>query len=223
MVSGFFLAFGLGYLAFGLWAGVFGLPFAWLGASLTTVGIAYLWNLPGLFGKRPDGSRRPLALVLLGPFLLLSFLAWMARRLRQEPCWNEVAPGLYLGRMAAPGELPPGAPLVVDLTVELTEPRCLRSKYRCLPTLDGRAPAFDECLVLARELSREPGPVFVHCAAGHGRSATLAAAVVLGRGLVATPEEAIALLEARRPEVVLTADQRVLLSRLTPALRSGRT
>jgi protein-tyrosine phosphatase len=67
---------------------------------------------------------------------------------------------------------------------------------------------------LSREIADWPGAVYIHCAVGHGRSATVAAAVLLARGLAANPREAVALLRRSRPLVRLTRVQRCVLERL---------
>lgn len=160
-----------------------------------------------------DGRRDLIALLLLAPLLGLTWVAWLLRRLRAEPSCAEVAPGLFLGRLAAPRELPPSVRVVVDLTCELSEPSWIRTHltYHCLPTLDGEAPEPRLFAALARQLAATTEPLFIHCAAGHGRSATVVAAVLLARGQVRTVEQAEASLKALRPGVVFSAPQRELL------------
>lgn len=212
-MAAIFLINGAAYLAAGAWAGWVGLPLQWLGLSMAWTGVAYFADRAALIGKRADGTFAPWALLLLGPMLAITWLAWAIRRRRSERCWDEVAPGLFLGRLALPSELPPGIEMVVDLTCELSEPRELRRRsYRCLPTLDGRAPEREPFLALVQEIAASEGPVFVHCAAGHGRSATVVAAVLLARGAAADASEAEARVRRARPGVALTRAQRALLA-----------
>jgi protein-tyrosine phosphatase len=122
--------------------------------------------------------------------------------------------------MAAPAELPQGVGLVVDLTCELAEPRPIREgSYRCLPTLDGGAPDREQFVAVVQEVARFKGSTFIHCAAGHGRSATLAAGVLLAKGIVGSVEEAEALLRSKRRGVFLTRSQRRLLRDCLQTLR----
>jgi len=208
-----FLLFGVVYIPMGLWLGWLGLPLVWLGASCTVVGLAYLSGTPRLMGKCQDGTL-PAAWLVLLPFLALVWLSWQLRRCRSEPCWHEVHPGLFLGRMAVPTELPPGVGLVVDLTCELVEPASIRrGDYRCLPTLDGCAPEQSAFLEVVREVAAFERPVFIHCAAGHGRSATLVAAVLITRAAAPAAEAAERMLRLVRPGVSLTPAQRKLLER----------
>jgi protein-tyrosine phosphatase len=64
---------------------------------------------------------------------------------------------------------------------------------------------------LAREVAAVSGPVFIHCAAGRRRSATLAAAVIIARGLARDVDAAEALMKLKRPVVRLGQQQRALL------------
>jgi protein-tyrosine phosphatase len=220
MIGAFFLTLGIAYLALGSHLGLLGTPISWLGVSCAVVGVAHLVDRPGLMGKRPDGRFHPLGLVVHAPYLLLVWLSWQARRRRREACFDEISPGLFLGRMAAPDELPKGVGLVVDLTCELSEPRPIREgNYRCLPTLDGGAPERERFVSIVQEVARFEGGAFVHCAAGHGRSAALVAGVLLAKGIAGTVEEAEALLKEKRRGVSLTRAQRRLLRECESALR----
>lgn len=210
----FFLVSGLLYLVMGARLGATGVLMSWLGVSLLIVGIAYSLGRPGLFGKRPDGTFHPLALALLGPYLFTAWAAWRYRQRNGEAPSNEVAPGIWVGRMASPDELPKGTALVVDLTCELWPPGVVRrGNYRCLPTLDGTAPEPIAFRALVQEVAAVSGPVFIHCAAGRGRSATLAAAVMIARGLAPDAETAERLMQEKRPQVKLGRQQRALLGR----------
>ncbi|MDP1822340.1 MAG: hypothetical protein Q8L48_03830 [Archangium sp.] len=212
MARGFFLGAGVLYLVLGLRLGPSGAAMSWLGLSLFLIGVAYVRGSARGMGKRRDGSFHLLALLVHAPFLLAAWLAWQLRRRRGEPAWNEVAPGIFVGRMATSSELPPGAPWVIDLTCELVPPRAVRGdRYRCLPTLDGTAPEHEPFWALVAELAALDAPLFIHCAAGHGRSATLAAAVIVERGHAADVDAAETLMKRQRPHVALGRAQRALV------------
>jgi protein-tyrosine phosphatase len=219
-----FLILGAYLIALGAIAGGPGWLLLWPGVSFVLLAGAYAGLGPGVLGKRPDGRLAWWAVVLMLPYLLLTWVVWhVQRRLSKEDCCNEVAPRLWLGRRPFPRELPPGVDLVVDLTAEFPAPRGLTAgrSYRCLPTLDALVPHDPDVENLAAEVASWPGVVYVHCALGHGRSALLAAAVVLRRGLAATPREAEALLRQARPAVRLKPAQRRLLQRLTENAEDG--
>ena len=196
---------------------------AWSGLSFLFVGAAYRRRAPGVFGKRgADGRLGPLAVLLCLPYLLLSWGLWRVEGwLSRERRYDEAAPGLFLGRRPASARaLPPGVTLVADLTAEFPACRAVAAQgraYRCLPMLDGTAPSdettFRAFVAEIAEASAR-GPVYVHCAQGHGRSALVAAAVLLERGLAADPDAALASVRAARPRARLSREQYALLERL---------
>ena len=122
-----------------------------------------------------------------------------------------MVPGVFVGRRLPLTDLPPGVGVVVDLTSEFAAPSCVRTregKYVCLPTLDGHAPSARALRALLDEVADNEGPLYVHCAAGHGRSAMLAATLLVRRGHAADVDEAMALMRKSRPAVRLMPAQR---------------
>lgn len=188
--------------------GVLAAGAAWGGLGYGFVGIAYLAGRPGWLGKRPDGTQSPLAWLVAGPFLAAVWLAWQLRRRLPEAPWNEVAPGLFLGRRCAAHELPPGVDLIVDVTAELPSIGAPRSVLR---VLDGCAPEVAELSALVAGLSGHPGRVFVHCLAGHARSATVVSALLLARGHARTPDEAVRQVKQARQGTRIAPAQRARL------------
>ena len=181
----------------------------WSGGSFFAVAAAYALRRPGVFGKKPDGTMAPLPCLLLLPYLLLTWLLWYGQtRLSREASWDEVAPGLWLGRRVST-KVPLGVTLVVDLTCEFEELRTLRQgrEYLCLPTLDNAAPERGTFREVVQRVADWEGGVYVHCALGHGRSALVVAAVLMVRGLAESPEEALALVRRARPGVRLNRAQ----------------
>jgi hypothetical protein len=208
-----FVGFGALYLVLAVALGLRGALMGWLGLNLLLVGISYARQSAQLIGKQSDGSFHPLAFMVHTPFFAVAYFAFRIRRRKSEDAWNEVAPGIFVGRMLMAGEAPPPAALRVDLTCELAAPPQLRGEnYRCLPTLDGLAPEPNAFRVLTQELAAAKGPVFIHCAAGHGRSATLAAAVMVARGVAADALAAEAMMRAQRPQIGLSEAQLKLVN-----------
>ncbi len=194
----------------------------WPAVDLMVLAIAYGSNRAALLGKRSDGTMNPLAVVALLPYFTLTWGVWhLFRRITPEPTSNEVAPGVHVGRRPYPDDLPADTSLVVDMTAEFPVAPGVkdRAEVLLLPTLDARAPArepFEEAT--ARVLAAlEAGPVYIHCAAGHGRSATLAAAVLMTRGDAASADEAETLMRRSRPAVHLHSAQRRVLPLPEPA------
>lgn len=181
------------------------LPLWWTAGAAAVGALLYFLNLPGVLGKKAHGAVAWPSLVLMWPYMLVSWLVWRVQRaFGGEDTFNQVAPGLYVGRRAYLDELPEDVAMVVDLTCELPEVRQVRERfeYRSLPTMDGGLPRCAQAyLALADEIAAFDRPVYVHCAVGHGRAAMFAAAVVIRRGLAATVREAVALLREGRSVV----------------------
>jgi protein-tyrosine phosphatase len=192
----------------------------WPASSFLIVACAYAFAGPRLLGKRADGTIAPLNAVLLLPYFLFTWATWHVQRLLSlELCHNEVAAGLWIGRRAYDGELPPETNCVVDLTSEFFEPRAVRTKhtYICLPTLDARATDAGELRGLVERLAPMRESIYIHCAQGHGRSAALAAAVLLRRGLAGSVDEAERMIRAARPAIRLSRRQRHSLAAFVTA------
>lgn len=210
-----FLALSAALAALAVLAGGAALVLLWPAMSFGLVGAAYLARRPALLGKRPDGTQAAWALVLLGPYFVLTWATWRAERaLGWVDCANEVVPGLWVGRRPLGDELPAGVRLVVDMTAEFPAAAAVRRHpgYLCVPTLDGTGPEVERLRELLERLRGVDG-VYLHCASGRGRSATLAAALLLERGLAADIDEVEAQLRQRRPGIRLNAAQRELLRR----------
>jgi len=208
-----FAALALAFLAVALRAGGIAWTLLWPALSCALVATAYVANRPALLGKRADGRRPALLTLLYLPALLGLWARWHAvRAFSAEPPWAEVAPGLWLGRRPQVHELPAGVSLVVDLTAEWERaPGLERVAHVQLPALDGMPPDPGAFLRSVEGLAGDPRPTYVHCAAGHGRSALLVAALLIRRGVDDGPEAALTRLRALRPAVLLTRSQRRLL------------
>jgi protein-tyrosine phosphatase len=184
--------------------------FAWPGVSFALVALAYLGLGPGVFGKRASGSLAWWSTLLLLPYLLLTWLTWhLVRRLTREDCYNEVAPGIFVGRRPLPGELPPEVSLLVDLTAEFPAHPQVRAgrEYLAAPMLDAGIASEAAFRKLVEHVARWKGPVYIHCAQGHGRAGTVAAAVLVAKGLHSTPEAAVDALRQVRPKLSLAKNQ----------------
>lgn len=216
------IALGLALFAFAYLVGGAAWGLAWPAWSVLAVGVGYLGPGSRVFGKRRhDGRLAPWSLALLFPYFAVAWTLWQlkSRAFASRP-WDEVAPGVRLGRRPLHrGELPADTRCVVDLCSEF--PRALPSvpveRYVCLPTLDTSVAPDAELGALIESIAQDEGPLYLHCAMGHGRSATVAAALLIRRGLCADVDEAVALLKRARPAVHLHAVQRAAVQRLAQA------
>lgn len=186
----------------------------WPAAVAAAVAVVYLAHLPRAFGKRPDGTRAWWAWLAWAPLFGYSRLAHeLARTLTREPVANEVAAGVWVGRRPRAHELPAGVAIVIDLCAELAEAAGVADgrTYLAIPTLDATAPTPAEIVRAVDAVLAANGAAFIHCAFGHGRSATVAAALLVRRG-DATLDDVEPKMQACRPRIGLNAYQRGALA-----------
>jgi protein-tyrosine phosphatase len=181
----------------------------WPAAVLLAVAVVYLAQAPRALGKRADGTIAWWGWLAWAPlFAYMRLLHELARSATDEPVANEVAPGVWVGRRPRRHELPPGIAIVVDLCAELAAAPGVASAqgYLSIPTLDATSPTPDQIAHAVETMLAAGGPVFVHCAFGHGRSATVAAALLIRRD-DATLEDVERQLRAHRPRIGLNDHQ----------------
>jgi protein-tyrosine phosphatase len=178
----------------------------WPAASLLLVALAYLGAGTAVFQKA-DGRQSWPARILLMPYLLG---AWTSYRLftLSAPAMHEVIPGVYFGRRPRGGDLAQlTTAAVLDLTVEFSAAQGVeRFVYRNIPILDLTVPEPAALSAAVRFIDEHIGArhVYVHCALGFSRSATVIAAWLVQSKRVATAAEAMQHLAALRPGVRLS-------------------
>ena len=222
----FLLVMGTLQLLLGLYWRGWGWLLVWSGGSLLLVGAAYLGLGPGIFGKRPDGGMPLWSRLLFLPFRgFITFFWNLQRRSGMYETYNQIAPGLWLGRRPlGDHELPPDIDTIIDLTAEYEEPTNVVDgrTYRCVPTLDGTAPESEAVRALVEEFAPLDGNIYRHCAAGRGRSAAVAAALLISRGLAENVEAAEQLLQQARPAVSMTQAQKEMVEHVVNSAPNDR-
>jgi protein-tyrosine phosphatase len=206
-------------LAFALWDrigwGVV-LPL-YVAFSFGLLAVAYAGAGPRLLLKRTTGHRSMLSWLFFAPYHLLNTLTFgVYRRLSREPVFVQVVPKLYFGRRLSAREAA-SVPCVniLDLASEFSATRWPQTvqTYRSLPLLDATSPTENELRSAVAWITNATasGPVYVHCALGHGRSACVVIAYLLHIGAVQTAIAGERFLRSLRPGVRLHRPQRQLL------------
>ena len=186
----------------------------WPAAVMIAVAVVYLARAPRMLGKRQDGTLAWWAWLAWAPlFGYMRLLHELARSLTDEPVATEVASGVWVGRRPRAHELPPGIAIVVDLCAELAEAPGVADgrAYLAIPTLDATSPSPADIARAVDAMLAVNGAACIHCAFGHGRSATVAAALLVRRG-DANLDDVERKLTACRPRIGLNADQRGALA-----------
>lgn len=193
-----------------------------IGPSLSAfwMGVAYLRNQPSMLGKLPTGSFRVGHLLGNFPFFLLAWCTWhLAQRLSQENPVDQVSPTLLIGRRLLDRKTLPADCLVVDLTSEFRELSAItEGAYFFFPILDGHVPSDQALLHAVQKIGQYAGPVYIHCAQGHGRTALVATAFLIASGKASSVLDASVELKSVRPGIRLSPSQRSQLERLEPDL-----
>lgn len=189
-------------------------------ATFILLAFVYLGMGPALLGKRSNGKIASFGWICFGPYFLLNHLVMRLLLMRsREPAIGQALPNLWFGRRLSLDDQSFAESLslhaCVDLTAELPEANFLRGlpHYRCFPILDGTAPS----TVQLREIvawiltMTGAGPVYVHCALGHGRTGTILIAYLMATSRAADIHAALELLRHTRPGVAINRQQREVL------------
>jgi protein-tyrosine phosphatase len=185
-----------------------GLALLWPAVTLAIVAGAYF----GFYANvaRKEGGRLPLtSKVVLAPWLAGQHASLIYYG-RQAEAWNVVTPNVWIGRRLrereASAAVRQGVKAVLDLTGEFSEAHAFRAlAYLNLPILDLTAPTPQQLRTAIDFIRahRDKGAVYVHCKIGYSRSAVVVGAWLIEAGLAATPVDAVAMLRAVRPSLVV--------------------
>jgi protein-tyrosine phosphatase len=192
--------------------------------ALIGVGCAFILGKPGLFMKNAAGTLSPLSYLIFWPYFTLNTITLgLFRVLSQENALDKIVPDLYIGCQLSIIDykrfLSLGIKSTLDLTSEFGEVGFIRTgqNYLSIPLLDTTAPTLNQLEEAVSWITARlsEGPVFVHCALGHGRSATVVAAFLIKAGIVNDIKGAVEFIKAKRSGVDLRSKQLSVLALTT--------
>lgn len=180
----------------------------WPTSAFTIVALGYFGLGPGIYrkteGRLSWSTRFVLASVLIGQYLSLLYYR------RQCRAWDEVAPGVLVGRVLNASEadtaIKQGVTAVLDLTAEFSAVAPIRmTNYRNLPILDLTAPTQNQLRDAVAFITDEAakGIVYIHCKVGYSRSVAVAGTYLLATERATNVEDAIAQVVRARPSSVI--------------------
>lgn len=198
-----------------LWLGGAWLWLLWGALALALVAVNYgALDVHGF--QKHQGKHSLAARIMMAPYLLG---AWINSRwwTRHSPEPTEITDDVWLGRFPSASDLRAGKHrAIVDLTCELALGRRQGLKhYHCVPLLDLTHPDTDflQQAAAAIDRARAHGPVLVCCALGYSRSASALAAWMVACGHATDVEAAAALIQRKRPNIVLSSAHLAALKR----------
>ncbi len=205
-----------------LWLAVFSWPwgalFLWPACTLCIIAAAYFGAIGNVYRKE-EGTLPFSARVLLAPALFGQYLSLLYYK-RQARSWDEVAPGLRIGRVLndreAAQSVHDGVTAVLDVTAEFSEAKqFLAARYLNIPVLDLTAPTPEQLASATDFIVNElkTGKVYVHCKIGYSRSAAIVGAYLMSAGVVRSAEEAVAYMRRARPSLIVRPEVLHVLKR----------
>lgn len=177
----------------------------WLSLNLTILGVAYAFNKASLIcGKQSDGKINKALFAVNAPWIVFSFIVLRIQALISSE--NKID---RIGRSHWYIASYPGFKYkniefdyIIDLTAEFPKANCENKNYVCYPNLDGVELSHLSII----ETINVDSKVLVHCAQGHGRSATYCAVVMSQMGFYSNPLEAYNEILISRPKAKGASD-----------------
>lgn len=183
----------------------------WSVLSCSILGVTYAFNRPEwVCGKTRSGSVSVVLTLINLPWLLLTWsMAVLLAVASREPAVNPVAgTNISIARYPLWGVNLSNFSHIVDLTAEFPRFYRFTGHYECLPNLDGVALAQWHSTTSLDKDDR----ILIHCAQGHGRSATFAAVLLTKMGIFTTPQQAYQAIIQSRPAAKLSRAQHLQLA-----------
>jgi hypothetical protein len=194
------------------------LPLLWPAASLAVVATGYFGLGPRIYAK--TNGKHPLWSKVFHFFPFLGHELSRCHYARGCKAWDELVPGLVIGRHLSGGEASQlkqeGVTAVLDLTSEFEEPGELRDlDYLNIPLLDLTPPSSAELdqgmAFIARHIAE--GKVYIHCKIGYSRTAAFAGTYLIRNGHAPDAATAMAMLKSVRPSMFIRPETASTIAR----------
>lgn len=183
----------------------------WMGSSLLFIGLGYFGLGAIIFQKKENGSFTFAATILFFPY------RWISRLVRnvffksyQSP--QKITEKLYLGAFWMTKKQDYQA--IFDVCAEYKKLKNSNQNYVSYPLIDLAAPTIDELIVGVKkldELIQNNETVFIHCALGMSRSATVVFAWLLYTHKIESVKEGFAFFEDNKFQFSLSGKHKELL------------
>lgn len=183
----------------------------WMGSSLLFIGLGYFGLGAIIFQKKENGSFTFAATILFFPY------RWISRLVRtvffksyQSP--QKITEKLYLGAFWMTKKEDYHA--IFDVCAEYKKLKNSSQNYVSYPLIDLAAPTIDELIVGVKkldELIQNNETVFIHCALGMSRSATVVFAWLLYTHKIESVKEGFAFFEDNKFQFNLSGKHKELL------------
>jgi atypical dual specificity phosphatase len=162
--------------------------------------------------------------VVFLPFYAFRYLSLLLQSLSKEEPISQVTDNIFIGQQLLwfhrQGFNAKKIGAVLDVTIENREPyyitRNKSIKYLRLPVLDKTSPSIEQLengVKWGWEQLSQGKILYIHCSAGHERSATFVGAMLLRLGECQTVEEAVKKIQSKRPKARLIGDQQKILEK----------
>lgn len=173
----------------------------WPALNLLMLAVAYTLRKPSMIlGKTSEGRISKILLLVNLPWLLLSWAVfWIQSKLSRESQVDQIGESnFYIGRCPFHGADLSSYGLIIDLTAEFPLWYKHDAQYVCRPNLDGVA--LTNASLPGTVTDKEK--VLIHCAQGHGRSATYASLLMGSIPAFAPATRALHLIQQSRPGAI---------------------
>lgn len=189
----------------------------WPVLALLLTAAAYFGLGPSVY-RKCDGVLPLSTRWIFAPCLFGQYLSLLYYRRKSSP-WDAILPNVWIGRKLGRAEATEarrlGLTAALDLTTEFSESAELRkTNYLNIPILDLTAPTgaqLREAVSFISHHCQRGGIVLVHCKAGFSRSAAIVGAYLLSSGQARTVKQALELLQASRPSIILRPEVELAL------------